>query len=71
MTESVQTTISMHRDDLEKIVSILNKFPEVNFFDIRHESSGGIGSSIEIEFSHKIQDVNGTFKSLISNYDEW
>ena len=60
--------VSLHRSDIEKIVETLQKFPDVNFFELKEHGHSGIGSLLDMAFETKVNEVKG--KLVISIHDE-
>lgn len=61
----------LHRDDITKIQEILDKFPEVETFEIKNDTSSGIGAHTTIVIQTKINDVPGEFETVISSVENW
>ena len=61
----------LHREDLEKILEILKKFPEVDVVEVEQDSSSGIGSHTTIKIDTNINGVNGRFETVISSVENW
>ncbi len=61
----------LNRKDIEKIKAILDQFPEVNGFELNHDSSSGIGSVVSITFAKEINGVRGSFEVEISGVEDW
>ncbi len=61
----------LHRDDIAKIQEILDKFPEVETFEIKNDTSSGIGAHTTIVIQTKINDVPGEFETVISSVENW
>lgn len=61
----------LHRKDIEKIVEVLEKFPDLHTFELVHDNSSGIGSYVAIRFDHNVNDVKGTFEVEVSGVEDW
>lgn len=61
----------LHRKDIEKIVNVLNKFPDVNTFELEQETGSGIGSITFITFPHEINGIRGSYGVEISGVEDW
>jgi hypothetical protein len=61
----------LHKDDLKKMLEILEKFPEVDVVDVEVDSSSGIGSTTTMRFDTKIDGVAGKFEVEISGVETW
>ncbi len=59
------------RKDIEKILDILDKFPEVNGFELLQEGSSGIGKITTMSFALEQNGVSGNFEVEISGVSEW
>lgn len=60
--------VNLNRKDIEKIVETLQKFPDVNFFELREYGHSGIGSLLDMTFETKVNEVKG--KLVVSIVDE-
>ncbi len=67
------TTVNMflHRKDIEKILSVLEKFPDVESFEIEQESGSGIGKYTHMTFSQEVNGMRGSFNVEISGVEDW
>ena len=61
----------LNREDIKKIADTLEKFKEVDVFELEQDSSSGIGSVTTMYFSHKVNDVLGRFAVEISGDENW
>ena len=61
----------LHRKDIEKITEILNKFSDVQTFEIEQESGGGIGTYVHITFAQEVNGQKGSFNIEISGVEDW
>lgn len=59
------------RKDIEKISNILEKFSEVETFEIEQDNSSGIGSYTIMTFNHEVNGMRGNFNIEISNSEDW
>jgi hypothetical protein len=59
------------RKDIEKILDILDKFPEVNGFELHQEGSSGIGKITTMSFAHEHNGVKGCLEVEISGVESW
>jgi hypothetical protein len=59
------------RKDIEKILGILDKFPEVQGFELNQERSSGIGSITTMSFAHEHNGVKGCLEVEISGVEDW
>ena len=63
--------IYLHRKDIEKIVNIMNKFPDVDNCKLEQDSSSGIGSITTITLGLKLEGHEGQFKIVVSGEENW
>lgn len=61
----------LKRKDIEKILDVLDKFPDVNTFEINQENESGIGSITTMTFDQTVNGSNGSFKVEISGVEDW
>lgn len=61
----------LHREDLKKMLEILEKFPEVEVVDVQVDSSSGIGSHTTMQLATQVNGVNGTLEVVISSVESW
>lgn len=61
----------LHRKDIERIQSILEKFPDVETFEIECENSSGIGSYVTMTFGYQVNGLRGSFNVEISGVEDW
>jgi len=65
------STMILQRTDIEKIVDVLDKFPEINSFEINEENCSGIGNIITMTFAKEINGLTGSFNVEISGVENW
>ena len=61
----------LHRKDIEKIQSVLEKFPNVEAFEIESDTSSGIGAYVTMTFSQEVNGMRGSFNVEISGVEDW
>jgi len=61
----------LHRKDIEKISSVLEKFPDVNTFEIDCDNSSGIGTIVTMTFAQEVNGMRGSFNVEISGVEDW
>jgi hypothetical protein len=61
----------LNREDIKKIADTLEKFKDVDFFELEQDGSSGIGSVTTMYFAHKVNDVSGRFAVEISGEENW
>ena len=61
----------LHRDDLKKMLEVLEKFPSVEVVNVECDTSSGIGAHTTMKLETHIDDVPGTFEVVISSVENW
>jgi hypothetical protein len=61
----------LHRDDLKKMLEVLEKFPEVDVVKVKSDNGSGIGAHTTMKFNTKIGDVPGSFEVVVSSVESW
>lgn len=61
----------LHKRYLEKILEILQKFPDVETVKIEQDDFSGIGTITAIHFTTTINGITGEFKVEISGVEDW
>jgi hypothetical protein len=61
----------LHKEELKKMLEILEQFSEVEIVDVEVDSSSGIGSVTTMKFNTEVNGVNGTFEVEISGVENW
>lgn len=61
----------LHREELEKMLEIFQKFPDVDVCEITQDSTSGIGSIVAMRVFAEIAGVPGRFEVEISNVENW
>jgi hypothetical protein len=61
----------LNRNDIEKIQEVLSKFPDLDVFELKQDSSSGIGSIVSITFAREVNNVRGSFEIEISGVENW
>jgi hypothetical protein len=61
----------LHKEDLKRMLEVLEKFPEVEVADVKVDSSSGIGSVTTMKFDTEVNGVEGSFKVEISGVEKW
>jgi hypothetical protein len=57
--------------ELNKINSVLERFPDVTWFTLEESENTGIGSTLSLEFTTTINYTEGQFSVEISGPDTW
>ena len=63
--------VYLTREDINKIDSILQKFPGIDNFCLDIDSSSGIGSTIDMQFYHEANGVPGLLSVVIADETSW
>lgn len=61
----------LSRKDIEKIQSVLEKFPDTETFELDADSSSGIGTIITMTFVQEVNGMRGSFNVEISGVEAW
>jgi hypothetical protein len=61
----------LHRKDIRKIQEVLDKFPELEVFELEQSGHSGIGSITTITFAQKVNGIEGKFDIEISGVEDW
>ena len=63
--------IMIMRDELKKIVEVLEKFPDAAYIEIEKDSSSGIGFSLKTAVPLNIDGTAGMFTMDITDVSNW
>ena len=61
----------LHRKDIEKIKDVLEKFPNVEVFELDADTASGIGTILTMTFAQKVNGMCGSFDVEISGVGDW
>jgi hypothetical protein len=61
----------LHRDDLKRMLEVLEKFPKVEVVNVESDTSSGIGAHTTMKLETLIDGVSGTFEIVISSVETW
>ena len=59
------------REEVQKILDTMDKFPEATSFELLQDASSGIGSVTELVVHTMINGLVGEFKTEISGVENW
>ena len=59
------------RIDVEKILEVMDKFPEADSFCLESDSSSGIGSTTTLTIQTQVNGLYGVFRTEISGVENW
>lgn len=61
----------LHRKDIEKIVAVLEKFPDLETFELESDHSSGIGAYTTMTFDQEVNGMRGSFIVEIAGVEDW
>jgi len=61
----------LHRKDIEKIKNVLERFPDVEVFELNADTSSGIGTIVTMTFAQEVNGMRGSFDVEISGVEAW
>ena len=61
----------INKEDVTKILSVMEKFPEAASFELLEEGQSGIGSITSLIVHTTFKEVDGQFKIEISGVENW
>jgi len=61
----------LKRIDIERILSVLEKFPNVETFELEQDASNGIGTYTHMTFTQEINGLRGSFNIEVSGVEDW
>ena len=59
------------KDEVVKILAIMDKFPEATSFELLQDSHSGIGSVTNLIVHTTVNGLDGEFKTEISGMENW
>lgn len=59
------------REEVVKILEIMDKFPAAGAFELLQDTGSGIGSVTTLTVSTEINKQHGEFKIVISDQENW
>ena len=59
------------KQDVEKILDVMNKFPEDTTYCLESDSSSGIGSTITLTLQTTVEGFAGKFTVEIAGVEDW
>lgn len=63
--------IRVTRQDLLNISDVLKNFPEVNSVELIQEGNNGIGTTLDMKFTYKVNLVDCTLNVCIADESSW
>lgn len=65
-------SVILTRDELNDIIVILGKFPNVSQIEIMEKGGkNGIGSNLYLNFEYTLRDVVGEFSTMLRGPGSW
>jgi hypothetical protein len=61
----------LHRKDIQKLADVLEKFKDVEVFELTQDSGSGIGSITTMTFAQNVNGLRGSFEIEISGVEDW
>jgi len=59
------------REEVQKILEVMDKFPDSASFELLQDNSSGIGSVTELVVRTRVNGLDGEFKTEISGVENW
>ena len=59
------------KEEVEKILKIMNDFPTATCFQLEQDSSSGIGQITKLTVSTNVNGYDGEFTTEISGVENW
>lgn len=59
------------KQEVEKILEVMNKFPDASSYVLEQESASGIGSITSLTVRTQVNGFDGEFKIEISGVENW
>ena len=59
------------RSDIEKIAGVLEKFPDIELFELEQTGNSGIGSITTMSFAQEVNGLRGSFDIEIAGVEDW
>lgn len=69
--EDDMNKILMNRSELERLLKILDRFEVNNFTLIGDNYNNGIGSTLDVEFSNKVDEYTVISKISVTSVEHW
>ena len=59
------------RDEVQKILEVMDKFPEATSFELVQDNHSGIGSVTALVVHTTVNGLDGVFRTEISGVENW
>jgi hypothetical protein len=63
--------VYLNRSDIEKILEVMDKFPEAKNFELTEEGNNGIGTVLTLTVDTTVNGMSGSFSVEISGVEDW
>ena len=63
--------VQMNKKMVDRVVAVLEQFPDINRFTIKESPSNGIGTTTNMEFECVQNGVRGSFCVEIDGVENW
>lgn len=63
--------ISLSKNEFAKIQEVLQKFPDVNNFNLEQDGSSGIGYTLTMRFAYIVNEIKSMVEIEISGVENW
>jgi hypothetical protein len=61
----------LHREDLKRMLEILEQFPDAEVVEVEQDSTSGIGAVTTMRVTTRVNGVEGRFEVEISGIENW
>ena len=63
--------INLQKKDVEKMLELMNKFPQESNYLVEYDCSPGLGYTIDMIVNVSIKGQQGQFKVPVTDVDSW
>ncbi len=61
----------LHKEEIEKIKEVLDKFQDVETFELEQTGGNGIGTILTMTFAQEVNGMRGSFEVEITGVEDW
>ncbi len=61
----------LHKEEIEKIKEVLDKFQDVETFELEQTGGSGIGTILTMTFAQEVNGMRGSFEVEITGVEDW
>lgn len=61
----------LHKEDLKRMLEILDQFPDAEVVEVEQDSTSGIGAVTIMRVATRVNGVDGRFEVEISGVENW